>query len=734
MSHDSLIGLQLDEYRIEKLLGQGGMARVYRGQDTRLNRYVAIKVIDASFRADTEYAQRFEREAQAIAKLEHPNIVRLYRYGEAQGVLYMAMQYVEGADLGFVLTDYRMDDSFIEPEEANRIIRQIGEALDYVHSQGVIHRDIKPTNIMLNKQGRVSLTDFGLALLTEIGTRGEIFGSPHYIAPEQAISSAGVVPQSDLYSVGVMLYQMFTGELPYDAENPMDIALLHMEGNPVPPRERRPKISAELNAVILKAMAREPEDRYPTGAALAAALDHTLRGTSVSQPAPSTRRRLSIPERVAIELEAHPLPPIPAEVTPVVWPPTQPASMQPPPPTAPSPGLPPHPQPKPPIPMPILAGIGVGMVIVLSAAIVIVYLLLGTSNDNDTSDRLMAPVANEQTMIAQQQTASGTPPATATATLTDVASATPSPMPTNTALVLPTHTFTAISTPTHRLTFTTTASPTNLPTLTPAPTLTAAPLSPPTASRTPTISTTENATGYGLLVARNGSESVFIINGTQDTAFPLELLRIGDGAGAISGSEWGIEFLQPGECVTVWRTGGNPQAPNVSCTPVGTRLTRSEADRFHVLALAFYFDDRLIATCRQERCFVRISLDEDQEDYPPGPSEYELLFAKEKDDSLFVVNQSPIDFPLTHLSLGNENGSINGSEWDIGFLRNGECVAAWKDSGNPKRPKDLECTEVGEHLTRSGKERFWKSSFTIYFQGEEVATCSKKSCIVTIVS
>jgi hypothetical protein len=237
-----------------------------------------------------------------------------------------------------------------------------------------------------------------------------------------------------------------------------------------------------------------------------------------------------------------------------------------------------------------------------------------------------------------------------------------------------------------------------------------------------------------LLVARNGLDSVFIINGTQDTAFPLELLRVGDGASAVLGSEWGVEVLQPGECVTVWRVGGNPQAPDVSCTLVGTRITRSATDRFNVLALTFYFDNRLITICEEERCFVRISLDADQADTPPGTSEYDLLFAKEKDDSLFVVNQSPIDFPLTHLSLGNENGSINGSEWDIATLRSGECVAVWKDSGNPKTPKDLECTEVGKHVTRSGKERFWKSSFTIYFQGDEIATCDEKSCVVTIAS
>ncbi|MFC1976249.1 serine/threonine-protein kinase, partial [Chloroflexota bacterium] len=238
---DDLIGQQLDEYRLEELLGHGGMARVYRALDVNLQRYVAIKVIDAPFRADSEAAARFEREAQAIAQLEHPHIVGLYRYGETNHLLYMAMQYIEGADLDSVLETFRADEEFMPPEDISRIIREICEALDHAHSKDVIHRDIKPSNIMLDQKGRAILTDFGLALLTELGTKGEIFGSPYYIAPEQAISSAGVVPQSDFYSVGVILYEMFTGQVPFDADTPVDVAMLHMSEPPRPPRELRPE-------------------------------------------------------------------------------------------------------------------------------------------------------------------------------------------------------------------------------------------------------------------------------------------------------------------------------------------------------------------------------------------------------------------------------------------------------------------------------------------------------------
>lgn len=284
---DDLIGQQLDEYQLEALLGRGGMARVYRGRDVRLNRAVAIKVIDTPFQADTDYLMRFEREAQAIAQLEHPNVVTVYRFGEANGLFYLAMRYVEGAGLDSLLATYRAEEKFISATEASRIIREVCSALDYAHENGVIHRDVKPSNILLDRNKRVILTDFGLALLTEVGTRGEIFGSPYYIAPEQAVSSAGAVPQSDLYAVGVILYQMFTGELPFYGEKPLEVARLHMTQPPRPPRTHRPELSPQLEAVILQALAKKPAERYPTGAALAEALDEALSPTHVIGPMPT---------------------------------------------------------------------------------------------------------------------------------------------------------------------------------------------------------------------------------------------------------------------------------------------------------------------------------------------------------------------------------------------------------------------------------------------------------------
>ncbi len=314
--NDSLLNQELDEYRLDTLLGQGGMARVYRGTDTRLKRYVAIKVIDTPLRRDPDYIMRFEREAQTIAQLDHPHIVRIYRYGEAKGVLYMAMQYVEGHDLGSILADYRSQQRLIEPDKVNQIIQQVCLALDYAHERGVIHRDIKPANIMLDQQGQTILTDFGLALLTEAGTRGEIFGSPHYIAPEQAISSAGVVPQSDLYAIGIILYEIFTGELPFDAENPLDLAMQHMSEEPRPPRELRPEITPALEAVILKAMAKEPAKRYQSGAELADALDQALKlpQGATSRSSSSVQAAASLPKITKAKPGDDDLPPIPAAV------------------------------------------------------------------------------------------------------------------------------------------------------------------------------------------------------------------------------------------------------------------------------------------------------------------------------------------------------------------------------------------------------------------------------------
>jgi serine/threonine protein kinase len=307
---EALIGLQFDEYRLDALLGHGGMARVYLARDLRLNRPAAVKVIDDAYRGEEDYVARFRREAQAIAALDHPHIVRLYRSGEVSGVLYMAMQYIEGRDLDTILEAEGTLDRRLPLERVQQITADICAALDYAHGKGIIHRDVKPSNIIIDPQGRAILTDFGLALLVEAGTRGEIFGSPLYIAPEQAISSANATMQSDLYSVGVILYEMLTGRVPFTADNPLDVALLHMTEPPRPPSQLNPKITPQLETVVLKALAKEANDRYQSGEELAKALDQALQADPVVAP-------LVAPLVAPIVLSAptaYALPPIPAAV------------------------------------------------------------------------------------------------------------------------------------------------------------------------------------------------------------------------------------------------------------------------------------------------------------------------------------------------------------------------------------------------------------------------------------
>lgn len=273
---DPLIGQQLGDYVVEALLGQGGMARVYRAVDPNLHRTVAIKVIAPGAAADPEYTRRFKREAQAVAKLNHPNIVALYQFGLANGVYFMAMAFIDGVDLDWLINDYAHDHQGMGYDGMLHIVSQIASALDYAHGQGVIHRDIKPGNIMLNRQGRAFLTDFGLVRDLAVPTFGEIFGSPKYMSPEQAINSAMVVPQSDLYSLGVVMYELVTGRVPFTAPHPNETAMLHVEALPPAPRHFNPAIPGAVEAVILRLLEKRPEDRYQTGAELVRALRQAL--------------------------------------------------------------------------------------------------------------------------------------------------------------------------------------------------------------------------------------------------------------------------------------------------------------------------------------------------------------------------------------------------------------------------------------------------------------------------
>ena len=677
----SLLGVRLDEYRLDALLGQGGMARIYRGLDVNLKRRVAIKVIDTPLRTDVEYMARFKREAQAIAKLEHPHIVRLYRYGEADGLLYMAMQYVDGADLESVLADYHTSRSFMEPQKASRIVREICLALDYAHSQGVIHRDVKPSNIILDKQGRVYLADFGLALLTESGTRGEIFGSPRYIAPEQAISSANVVPQSDLYAVGIILYEMFAGVTPFNAEDPLDIAMLQMDEPPRPPRAFRPEISPELEAVILKALEKHPQDRYRNGAELADALDRALGMITGETRSQAQETFAPLPSEGRADRTGTPLSvPVPVAVAPSVQPAQEkspsaaPASLA-------------------PVrkrgPVLIYAGLGLGACAIVTALAVVVLLLTSGSIQSLLSRSTPAETQTPISAITESATPMLSPPVVATSTRQ---SPTKAPF---------------FSTP-----FPTEQSPTKAAsTIAPTPT--------PTATSTP-----EPASSYEILIAKRAEDGMFVINASAQD-FPLARLQLGDDTGRVDGVEWGVLALSPGDCVVVWKDKGEPSLPGkVECNQVGNVLIRSKPDIFWEQWFYTYYDGQVFGGCDkgEAECPVHISTD----------AGYLLHIAKRGDESLFVLNLSPRNLALAPLQLGDGAGQVKGTDWGKLALGNGECAAVWKDDGDPRPPDRVECEPIGERLTRAKEDRFWKATFDIYYDGSLIGTCKKerKNCFV----
>ena len=259
-----ILAKKVGRFQIEKLIGTGGMACVFRGRDTTTQKPVAIKVMDAPANRDADYAQRFLREWKAVAKLSHPHIVNLIDVGNEKGMLYMVMDYVAGSDLGKVLATYQLADAYMDFVDMLRLAREIASALDYVHTQDIVHRDIKPENVMLDKDGKVILMDFGLALLMDVGTRGTIVGTPHYVAPEQAIWSAQAVPQTDIYSLGVIVFEMLTNRVPFKSKNMMQLIEMHINDTPPLPSSLRHDLNPAVDAVLLKALAKKPADRYAT--------------------------------------------------------------------------------------------------------------------------------------------------------------------------------------------------------------------------------------------------------------------------------------------------------------------------------------------------------------------------------------------------------------------------------------------------------------------------------------
>ena len=255
------------------------MAEVYKAYHSGLNRYAAVKIMQPQLTDSGELVARFQREAQTVAALRHPNIVQIFDFGflDVDASSYLVMEFIAGTTLQSEMIRREAAGETWSADEILRIFDQIAAALDYAHKRGVIHRDVKPGNILLTGEGDAILTDFGLSALrrgrsTMISTLGQPFGTPEYVAPEQAMDYKAAVAQSDQYSLACILYELITGHLPFEAETPLALALMHITQDPFAPSYYVPDLPRPVETVILKALEKEPEMRFPTNRAMVDAL------------------------------------------------------------------------------------------------------------------------------------------------------------------------------------------------------------------------------------------------------------------------------------------------------------------------------------------------------------------------------------------------------------------------------------------------------------------------------
>lgn len=592
---DPLIGRQLAGFRLERLLGHGGMASVYYGIDLQLERPVAVKVIAERFRGDPEYAERFVREARAMAAWRHANIPQIYQAGEHESISYYVMEYIEGMDLERLLKEYGRAGELPSYVDVLFIGRAIAQALDYAHSRGVIHRDVKPSNVLVSRDDRVFLTDFGLVLDLAQGTRGEVFGTPRYMSPEQARSSAAVVSQSDLYSLGIILYEMLTGSVPFDDPVPATLALKQITDPPPPPRTLNPALSPEVEAVLLKALDKSPSGRYPTGRKLMDTLERALllesgssrtaalgitrpvstpgAGNGDSPPTARTRSHLHVSEIVAQELQSGPV--------------TRsfagsdrsaaadfPRSSAGPIPTA-GAGSPPITPPRSSYLRARWTGLGCAVLILLGLA------GLGLS------------------AVLSRMPPHSTPKARQTE-LASAGGAIPEPAPTETPLVID------ISSPTPSLKPSVTAAGTRTPTVSHSPTATL----PPTQMQ-PAVSAAR------ILFFKYRQQSL-VVRFEGPGAFPLEDMQLfRDEKLILDGEEWDVERLNRGDCVVVWNEKEDRELPEaLECNYTGKPIEVKKKEIFWLNTFEIYYFGERMGVCEPNRdyCLIEISLPAHQSD------------------------------------------------------------------------------------------------------------------------
>jgi serine/threonine-protein kinase len=288
-------------YRLLGKLGSGGMADVWCAEDTMLDRRVALKFLHERFAQDEQFVERFRREASSAAGLQHPNVVGVFDRGTFDGSHYIAMEYVEGASLNDLI------QRGLSVGEAVEIVRQVLAGAKYAHAHSIVHRDLKPQNVLVDAEGRARVTDFGIARagVSEITQTGSVLGTAQYLSPEQA-QGLPVTAASDIYSIGVLLYEALTGRVPFEAESPVSVALKQVSERPQPPSELNPAVSRALDAVVLKALAKDPANRFASADEFLAALD-------AAQRDPSGAALGDTAAHEAVAVAAGTLPPAPPE-------------------------------------------------------------------------------------------------------------------------------------------------------------------------------------------------------------------------------------------------------------------------------------------------------------------------------------------------------------------------------------------------------------------------------------
>ncbi|HEY4190550.1 MAG TPA: Stk1 family PASTA domain-containing Ser/Thr kinase [Candidatus Limnocylindrales bacterium] len=372
-------------YRLLELLGQGGMATIYRARDAQLERDVAVKLLRPEFGQDPDFLARFRDEARAAASLSHPNVVQVYDFGEDASGPYIVMELVEGQDLAAILRD----NGPLAPRQAARIAADAARALQVAHFRGIVHRDVKPSNILVGRDGRVHVADFGIARAmseSQVTLPGTTMGSVHYFSPEQARGEPATAA-SDIYSLGIVLFETLTGQRPFSGDGAAAIALARLTTTPPRPSALRSSVPPELDTIVQRAMALEPADRYPTAAAMASALEGFL-GSGDKPATVAGAAAAAGAVAGAAATQARPTPaPIPYPPSAYARPPTGPATVStqgtPPPPPVPGDGLDDEPEDQ--GPWAWIAGIAGILVLLLVGFLLFRFLTGGSSSESPSA-------------------------------------------------------------------------------------------------------------------------------------------------------------------------------------------------------------------------------------------------------------------------------------------------------------------------------------------------------------